>query len=127
MEGKRESLDYINNLVKSISESTIIPYEDLPKYDLFLSQVIDYLNDKFEGEKYTNNIILVIIIVPISVGIFFSLYFMPINIKVARRIAHFQKSTTWKKLLRIESVFVLMIAIIFILIVFIILLLNQLL
>lgn len=57
MEGKRESLDYINNLVKSISESTIIPYEDLPKYDLFLSQVIDYLNDKFEGEKYTNNIV----------------------------------------------------------------------
>lgn len=78
-------------------------------------------------EKYTNNIILVIIIVPISVGIFFSLYFMPINIKVARRIAHIKKSSTWKKLLRIESVFVLMIAIIFILIVFIILLLNQLL
>lgn len=57
MEGDREGLDYINNLVKSISKSTIIPYEDLPKYDLFLSQVIDYLNDKFEGEKYTNNIV----------------------------------------------------------------------
>ncbi|MDF2882166.1 MAG: hypothetical protein K0R54_2723 [Clostridiaceae bacterium] len=57
MEGKREGLDYINDLVKSISKSTIIPYEDLPKYDLFLSQVIDYLNDKFEGEKYTNNIV----------------------------------------------------------------------
>lgn len=57
MEGDREGLDYINSLVKSISKSTIIPYEDLPKYDLFLSQVIDYLNDKFEGEKYTNNIV----------------------------------------------------------------------
>lgn len=57
MEGDRDGLDYINNMVKSISKSTIIPYEDLPKYDLFLSQVIDYLNDKFEGEKYTNNIV----------------------------------------------------------------------
>ncbi|MBV7275407.1 DUF1836 domain-containing protein [Clostridium sp. PL3] len=42
---------------KEISQNTIVPYEDLPKYDLFLSQVIDYLNDKFEGEKYTNNIV----------------------------------------------------------------------
>lgn len=77
--------------------------------------------------EYTNSILLVFIIVPISIGIFFSLYFMPINIKVARRIAHIKKSSTWKILLKIESVFVLMIVIIFILIVFIILLLNQLL
>ncbi|QAT38870.1 DUF1836 domain-containing protein [Clostridium sp. JN-9] len=57
MEGEERGLDYINNLIKNMSKSTIIPYEDLPKYDLFLSQVIDYLNDKFEGEKYTNNIV----------------------------------------------------------------------
>ncbi len=57
MEGEEKGLDYINNLIKNMSKSTIIPYEDLPKYDLFLSQVIDYLNDKFEGEKYTNNIV----------------------------------------------------------------------
>ena len=35
----------------------MIPYEDLPKYDLFLSQVIDFLNDKFVEDKYTNNIV----------------------------------------------------------------------
>jgi len=44
-------------LDKQISSKNIVPYEELPKYDLFLSQVIDYLNDKFEGEKYTNNIV----------------------------------------------------------------------
>ncbi|MCT8975709.1 DUF1836 domain-containing protein [Clostridium sp. CX1] len=40
-----------------MSKNTIVPYDDLPRYDLFLSQVIDYLNDKFEGDKYTNNIV----------------------------------------------------------------------
>ena len=35
----------------------MIPYEELPKYDLFLSQVIDFLNDKFVEDKYTNNIV----------------------------------------------------------------------
>lgn len=55
---KREfGIDYINETAKEISKNTIVPYEDLPRYDLFLSQVIDYLNDKFEGEKYTNNIV----------------------------------------------------------------------
>lgn len=47
-------------------------------------------------EQYTNSILLVIIIVPISVGLFFSLYFMPINIKVARRIAHIKKAAHGK-------------------------------
>lgn len=50
-------IEYINKTAKEISKNTIVPYEDLPRYDLFLSQVIDYLNDKFEGEKYTNNIV----------------------------------------------------------------------
>lgn len=50
-------IEYINKIAKNISDNTIIPYEDLPRYDLFLSQVTDYLNDKFKGEKYTNNII----------------------------------------------------------------------
>ncbi|MDD6771729.1 MAG: DUF1836 domain-containing protein [Inconstantimicrobium porci] len=44
-------------LAEEISNNNLIPYEDLPKYDLFLSQVIDYLNDKFTDEKYTNNIV----------------------------------------------------------------------
>lgn len=50
-------MEYINKIAKNISTNTIIPYEDLPRYDLFLSQVIDYLNDKFEEENYTNNIV----------------------------------------------------------------------
>ncbi len=54
---KEFGMDYINENAKEISKNTIVPYEDLPRYDLFLSQVIDYLNDKFEGEKYTNNIV----------------------------------------------------------------------
>ncbi|EJO5346142.1 DUF1836 domain-containing protein [Clostridium botulinum] len=52
-----EKIKYINKLAKEISVNTIVDYEDFPKYDLFLSQVIDYLNDKFEEEDYTNNII----------------------------------------------------------------------
>ncbi|KAA8672008.1 DUF1836 domain-containing protein [Clostridium sp. MT-14] len=50
-------MKYINKIAQNISNNTIIPYEDLPRYDLFLSQVIDYLNDKFEEENYTNNIV----------------------------------------------------------------------
>lgn len=50
-------LDKINSIAKAISESALISYEDLPQYDLFLSQVIDYLNDRFEEDKYTNNIV----------------------------------------------------------------------
>ena len=44
-------------LVEDISSHNLVPYEELPKYDFFLSQVIDYLNDNFTEEKYTNNII----------------------------------------------------------------------
>jgi uncharacterized protein YeeX (DUF496 family) len=50
-------IDYINNLAQTMSKNTIVPLEELPKYDLFLSQVIDFLNDKFEGEGFTNNIV----------------------------------------------------------------------
>ncbi|GCD08396.1 DUF1836 domain-containing protein [Clostridium tagluense] len=57
MEKAKFTLESINLLAKSISENSIIPYEELPQYDLFLSQVIDYLNDKFEDDNYTNNIV----------------------------------------------------------------------
>lgn len=57
MNGKNSDLDYIDQTFEQVSKKNIVPYEDLPQYDLFLSQVIDYLNDKFEGEKYTNNIV----------------------------------------------------------------------
>ena len=49
--------EYIKKLVTEMSKNSSISYDDLPKYDLFLSQVIDYLNDKFDNEKFTNNIV----------------------------------------------------------------------
>ncbi|SCJ30937.1 Domain of uncharacterised function (DUF1836) [uncultured Clostridium sp.] len=49
--------NYIKELAEEISKDSIISYDDLPKYDLFLSQVIDFLNDKFVDDKYTNNIV----------------------------------------------------------------------
>ncbi len=55
--GKNFDSDYIKGLAEEMSKSSSISYEDLPQYDLFLSQVIDYLNDKFVDEKFTNNIV----------------------------------------------------------------------
>jgi len=57
MPEEKYGIDYIKGISEQISKNNIVPYEELPKYDLFISQVIDYLNDKFEGEKYTNNIV----------------------------------------------------------------------
>jgi hypothetical protein len=50
-------MDYIKKIAADIAQNTIVSYDDLPRYDLFLSQVIDYLNDKFEDEQYTSNIV----------------------------------------------------------------------
>ncbi len=55
--GNKINADYINELAEEMSKGSMISYDDLPKYDLFLSQVIDYLNDKFADDKYTNNIV----------------------------------------------------------------------
>lgn len=49
--------NYINEIAEDMSKNSMISYDDLPKYDLFLSQVIDFLNDKFVEDKYTNNIV----------------------------------------------------------------------
>ena len=38
-------------------EKSIIQYDELPQYDLFLSQVKDYLNDKFAHDNFTNSIL----------------------------------------------------------------------
>ena len=51
------NIQHIKDLAEEISRNNLVNYEDLPHYDLFLSQVIDYLNDKFQGEQYTNNIV----------------------------------------------------------------------
>ena len=54
--GNNLDSNYIKDLAAEMSKNSMIPYSDLPQYDLFLSQVIDFLNDKFTGDKYTNNI-----------------------------------------------------------------------
>jgi hypothetical protein len=43
--------------VRKLAKQTLIPIEEFPKYDLFLSQVIEFLDDKFKDENYTMNII----------------------------------------------------------------------
>lgn len=50
-------LNRISTLAKDISEKSIIGYDELPQYDLFLSQVKDYLNDRFDDDNFTNNIL----------------------------------------------------------------------
>jgi hypothetical protein len=57
LDNAKSTLENIGLLAQEISESGIIPYEELPQYDLFLSQVIDYLNDRFDSDNYTNNIV----------------------------------------------------------------------
>lgn len=57
MEKHSFDVNYVMELAEEMSKNSMISYDDLPKYDLFLSQVIDYLNDKFIEEKYTNNIV----------------------------------------------------------------------
>ncbi|HBI6940155.1 TPA: DUF1836 domain-containing protein [Clostridium perfringens] len=49
--------EQIKFLAEEMSKNSMVSYDDLPKYDLFLSQVIDYLNDKFTEYKFTNNIV----------------------------------------------------------------------
>jgi hypothetical protein len=56
MEKKFDSI-YINELVDEIYKCSSISYDDFPNYDLFLSQVVEYLNDKFTDEEFTNNIV----------------------------------------------------------------------
>lgn len=51
------NIENINNILSKVSKESMISYESLPQYSLFLSQVIDYLNDKFKGEDYTTNIV----------------------------------------------------------------------
>jgi len=48
---------YVRELADEISKCSSISYDDFPNYDLFLSQVVEYLNDKFVDEEFTNNII----------------------------------------------------------------------
>lgn len=56
--------DIFNDILLRISEITnettdksSISYDELPQYDLFLSQVKDYLNDRFDQDNFTNSIL----------------------------------------------------------------------
>lgn len=56
--------DIFNDILSRISEITnettdksSISYDELPQYDLFLSQVKDYLNDRFDQDNFTNSIL----------------------------------------------------------------------
>jgi len=57
VDDKKYDDKHMLSLAQEMSKSNMVSYEELPKYDLFLSQVIDYLNDKFTEDKYTNNIV----------------------------------------------------------------------
>lgn len=54
---KKINSDYIKEITEEMARNNMVSYDELPKYDLFLSQVIDFLNDKFTEDKYTNNIV----------------------------------------------------------------------
>lgn len=54
---KKIDSENIKELAEEVAKNSMISYSDLPQYDLFLSQVIDFLNDKFVDENYTNNIV----------------------------------------------------------------------
>lgn len=54
---KKIDADYIREITEEMSRNNMVSYDELPRYDLFLSQVIDFLNDKFTEDKYTNNIV----------------------------------------------------------------------
>ena len=51
------SFEYIRELAEEMSNNSIVSFDNFPQYDLFLSQVIDFLNYKFPDDKYTNNIV----------------------------------------------------------------------
>lgn len=55
-----ENKTYVNDISDTIqikARNTILSLEEFPKYDLFLSQVIEFIQDIFHDETYTINII----------------------------------------------------------------------
>ncbi len=47
----------VSEITNETTDKGMISYDDLPQYDLFLSQVKDYLNDKFDQDNFTNSIL----------------------------------------------------------------------
>lgn len=54
---KETGLHGVEDTMQIKARSAIIPLEEFPKYDLFLSQVIEFIEDLFRDESYTVNII----------------------------------------------------------------------
>ncbi len=52
-----DMLSRISEIAKETTDKSSISYDELPQYDLFLSQVKDYLNDKFDQDNFTNSIL----------------------------------------------------------------------
>lgn len=55
-----------------------------------------------------------LIVVSLSVGILLSLYFVPFNIKVAKKVAEIKQQSTKSRFIRIQSSFVLLFTMIFV-------------
>jgi len=53
----QEIVSKFSEMIDENTEKSIIQYDELPQYDLFLSQVKDYLNDKFAHDNFTNSIL----------------------------------------------------------------------
>jgi len=54
---KTSDLNYIKELADKMPEYKLVSYDDLPKYDLFLGQVVEYLNNELGDKTFTNNIV----------------------------------------------------------------------
>lgn len=50
-------LSRISEIKSETTDKSSISYDELPQYDLFLSQVKDYLNDRFDQDNFTNSIL----------------------------------------------------------------------
>ena len=57
MDNSKFNQFYVDDGATQIAKSNILYYEQLPQYDLFISQVVDFLNEHFPDENYTTNII----------------------------------------------------------------------
>lgn len=64
----------------------------------------------------TANPILIFLCISLSGGLIFSLYFLPINLKVAQEIAVIKKISTLNSFLRLEAVWITVVAMIYVIV-----------
>ncbi|HAM81989.1 hypothetical protein [Ornithinibacillus bavariensis] len=63
--------------------------------------------------ELTSNIAIIHFCISLSVGFLFSLFFVPINLKVARNIAKIKNRSVWISIVRIEIIWIIVCALIF--------------